>query len=54
MTERQRITLRLEVFNVLNHVTFGNPNTTLNNTLFGLITSAGSPRAFQVALKYVF
>ena len=54
VTERQRITLRLEVFNVLNHVTFGNPNTTLNNTLFGLITSAGSPRAFQVALKYVF
>ncbi len=54
ITEKQRLTFRLEAFNALNHLTFGNPNGTLNNTLFGLITSAGSPRAFQLALKYAF
>lgn len=54
ITESQKVTFRLEAFNALNHLTFGNPNATLNNTLFGLFTSAGAPRAFQLALKYVF
>ena len=54
LTERQHLIFRLESFNTLNHVTFGNPNATLNNTLFGLETSAGSPRAYQLALKYAF
>ncbi len=54
ITEKQHLIFRLEAFNTLNHTTFGNPNTTLNNTSFGLITSAGSPRAYQIALKYVF
>jgi len=48
------VTVRLEAFNALNHTTLGNPNTTMNNILFGTITSAGSPRLYQVALKYVF
>ncbi len=54
ITDRQHLTFRLESFNALNHTTFGNPNTTLNNPNFGIITSAGSPRAYQLALKYVF
>ena len=54
ITERQHVTFRLEAFNTLNHTTFGNPTTTLNNPRFGLITSAGAARAFQLALKYAF
>ena len=54
LTEKQHLTLRIEAFNALNHLTLGNPNTTLNSATFGLITSVGAPRAFQLALKYVF
>lgn len=54
LTEAQRLTVRLESFNTLNHTTLGNPNTTLNSATFGLITGAGSQRLYQVALKYVF
>lgn len=54
LTELQRMTVRLESFNTLNHTTFSNPNTTLNSATFGRITSAGSQRLYQVALKYVF
>jgi hypothetical protein len=54
LTEKQHLTLRIEAFNALNHVTLGNPNVTLNSATFGLITTVGSPRAFQLALKYVF
>jgi hypothetical protein len=54
ITERQKVTLRLETFNTLNHTVFSNPNGTLNNPNFGRILSARSPRAYQIALKYVF
>lgn len=52
--EKQRVIFRLEAFNALNHLTFNNPNATLNNVNFGLFTAAASPRAFQLALKYMF
>ena len=54
LNEKQRLTIRLEAFNPLNHTLLNNPNTTLNSANFGLITSAQSPRLFQVALKYAF
>jgi hypothetical protein len=54
LTELQRLTVRFESFNTLNHTTFNNPNTTLNNATFGRITGTGSQRLYQVALKYVF
>jgi hypothetical protein len=51
----QQVELRLEVFNVLNHVNPSNPVTTLNSSNFGQITSiANPPRIVQVAVKYIF
>jgi hypothetical protein len=49
--------IRLEVFNLLNTVTFGNPNTTLTSSDFGRVSSiAGgtAPRILQLGIKYRF
>jgi len=58
----QRLELRLESFNVLNHFNWGNPTTTptsglanLNSGTFGRITTqAGEPRIMQLGIKYDF
>jgi Carboxypeptidase regulatory-like domain/TonB-dependent Receptor Plug Domain len=52
--EKQRMTLRIESFNTLNHTVFANPTSTFNNANFGVSMSARSPRAYQLGLKYVF
>ena len=52
-----RLELRAEYFNVLNHVNFNNPNTSNpigSSTTFGTITGAGDPRIAQFAIKYLF
>ena len=46
--------LRLESFNVFNRTNFGNPVTGLTNVNFGRLTSAGSPRIVQLAVKILF
>lgn len=47
--------LRFEVFNVLNRVTFGPPNTTETNASFGLITTqVNRPRQIQIGARLVF
>ena len=56
-TERWRMMLRGEVFNLLNHPNYFNPNTTLDNTspqTFGIYTYARDPRQLQLALKIMF
>ncbi len=53
-SERQRFEVRAEAFNVLNLMRAGNPNTSLNSTLFGQVTSALDPRIMQFAFKYIF
>ena len=45
---------RADLFNIFNYVSFGNPTTTFTSPLFGQITTAGSPRVVQLALKYRF
>lgn len=53
---RARAAIRLEVFNLFNQKTWGNPNTDLANTDFGVITNTtgGSNRTMQLGLKIDF
>jgi len=52
ITERLHVDLRGEAFNVFNRVTFGAPQTNLNNATFGTISSqANTPRQLQGGLK---
>jgi hypothetical protein len=49
------IMLRLDVFNVTNHVTYGFPSSDFNATTFGRITStAYAPRTLQLGLRYLY
>ncbi|MGH9627162.1 MAG: carboxypeptidase regulatory-like domain-containing protein [Bryobacteraceae bacterium] len=52
--EGWRVQFRSEFFNALNRVNLGNPNTNATSPQFGRITSAGSPRVVQLALKFLF
>ena len=50
----QNVQFRWEVFNVINHVNFNPPVTSLNSATFGTIQTAGDPRIMQLALKFTF
>lgn len=54
ITERHKLQFRSEFFNLFNHANLGNPNTNQSSGNFGKITSTGSPRVIQFALKYMF
>jgi hypothetical protein len=45
---------RWDVFDALNHATFGFPGNVLGTSTFGQLTSANSPRQMQLALKLIF
>jgi hypothetical protein len=47
----QKLTVRIESFNTLNHTLFANPTAAVNNANFGKSMSARAPRAYQLALK---
>jgi hypothetical protein len=49
-----RVQVRIEAFNAFNWVNLGNPNTSQNSANFGRITSAGTPRVMQGALRLSF
>ncbi len=53
-TERFRLDFRWEVFNVLNRVVLGGPDTGITSQNFGRITSANPPRQMQFGLKLHF
>ena len=49
------LSVRIEGFNVLNHVQFGYPSTNLSASNFGAIVgtaAAYSPRTLQLVLRY--
>jgi hypothetical protein len=46
--------LRIEAFNLFNHTNYGDPAATFGSSGFGAITSAGSPRIVQLALRVAF
>jgi hypothetical protein len=53
--ERYQLQFRAESFNAFNRVQFGNPNTNINSSAFGVISSQqNSPRNIQVALRLLF
>jgi hypothetical protein len=54
LAERVSAQLRLESFNFTNTPPLGIPNAQVGNQSFGQISSAGTPRDNQVALKIVF
>jgi hypothetical protein len=54
ITERVKVTFRVEAFNLLNHASFGNPTASLSSSNFGRILGAADPRILQFALKLDF
>ena len=54
ITEGRYIQFRWEMFNMPNHVNYGNPVTTTGLSTTGQIFSAGSARNMQFGLKFVF
>ena len=53
LREGMKLQFRSEFFNVLNRVNLGSPNVTVGSSM-GRITSAGSARVLQFALKVLF
>ena len=50
----RQIQFRIEAFNAFNFVNWNNPNGTLGNTNFGIISGAAAAREMQLSLKYTF
>jgi hypothetical protein len=57
ITERTRVQLRLEAYNVFNHTNFANPNGDVNSSNFGRISALRrntNPRQVQLGAKFFF
>lgn len=55
VTERVNVQFRAEAFNAFNRVQFGVPNTSINSTAFGVISSQQNlPRNLQLGLRLLF
>jgi hypothetical protein len=54
LTERTRLQLGLDMFNLFNHTNFNNPSGNVNSGNFGRITSAAAGRILQIRAKFNF
>jgi hypothetical protein len=52
--EPMRVQFRAEMFNVFNQVNFNNPDTTVTDGTFGVITGAQDGRVIQFGLKLLW
>ena len=55
VTEKQALEFRLDLINTFNHVLWDNPNTDINSSNFGRVTTQwNTPRFIQFQLRYTF
>ena len=54
VTEKWKVQIRGEAFNLLNHTNLGTPNTSFGSASFGSITTSRASRTMQLALKVNF
>jgi len=54
LAEGKTFMLRADAVNALNHPVWGNPNTNINSTSFGLITTAGGARTITISGRIDF
>ncbi len=54
LREGIKLQIRGQFYNVLNHASLGNPNTTLSNGSFGKITSTSTPRVVELGAHLEF
>jgi len=54
ITEKLKLELRGDFFNVLNHTEFNNPNVTITSPRFAQISTTAPPRIIQLAARFIF
>jgi len=55
VTERKVLEFRLDMINAFNHVLWDNPNTDINSSNFGRVTTQwNTPRFIQFQLRFTF
>jgi len=54
VSQQTRLDVRLDAFNAVNHVNYGNPNTNVTSPDFGKLLTAVAPRSAQLSARLSF